>query len=159
MIIFDFETIVTSSLSALLYGLIFTIFYTTAILISNVTFIFFSLVFSPQTINDSKRIDNLSGNLRTSPLGIKVTFIFLFGIGFSVLSYIALDGIIRLYMVTLSLFAFFLPECLLLQKMRHFLLSRILNLLIKIANLFAKMQKSLKKHAKNSKKSENINLQ
>ena len=158
MIVFDFKTIVASLLSALLFGLFFTILYTIVIIISNVAFIFCSLILSPQTINDSKKLDSLLGNLKTSPLGIKVIFIFLFGIGFSLLSYIALDGIIRLYMVVLSIFAFFLPEYLLLQKMRHFLLSRILSLAIKIANLFAKMQKNLKKRAKNIQKSENIAL-
>ena len=151
MIVFDFATIIESSVSALIFGLLFSFLYTLSALFFNAIYAFFFFLSKPNTTSNSEETDNILSKIKSTPLSIKVVFILLFGIGFTLLSYLTLDGIIRLYMIAISLFAFFLPERLLLQKFRSFLLTNITKLTVKIVNFFKKTTKFIKKCAKNRK--------
>ena len=156
MIVFDFETIATSSFSALLYGFVFTILYSLSVVFTNLFLVFFDTILTPQKARDLKRAECHLQKAKDSPMFLRVIFIFLFGIGFTILSYATLSGIIRLYMVVISLCAFFVPELLIFKKLRYFLLFRIIYLTNKITYILPKTRKTSKKSEKNSQKLKNI---
>jgi hypothetical protein len=156
MIIFDFETIAASSFSALLYGFVFAILYSLSAVFTNLFLVLFDAILTPQKARDLKRAERPLSRAKDSPIFLRVIFIFLFSIGFTILSYATLSGIIRLYMVVISLCAFFAPELLIFKKLRYFLLFRIICLSDKIAYILPKTRKTSKKSEKNSQKLKNI---
>ena len=156
MIVFDFETIATSSFSALLYGFVFAILYSLSVVFTNLFLVFFDTILTPQKERDIKRAECHLQKAKDSPIFLRVIFIFLFGIGFTILSYATLSGIIRLYMVVIALCAFFVPELLIFKKLRYFLLFHIICLSYKLAYTLSKTQKTSKKSEKYSQKLKNI---
>lgn len=156
MIIFDFETIAVSSFSALLYGFVFAILYSLSVVFTNLFLVFFDTILTPQKARDLKRVECHLQKAKDSPIFLRVVFIFLFGIGFTILSYATLSGIIRLYMVVIALCAFFVPELLLFKKVRFLLQSHSSYLSNKIALILLKTRKTSKKSEKNSQKLKNI---
>lgn len=151
MIIFDFETIATSSFSALLYGFVFAILYSLSVLFTNLFLMCFDAILTPQKARDPKSVECHLQKAKDSPIFLRVIFIFLFGIGFTILSYATLSGIIRLYMVVISLCAFFVPELLIFKKLRYFLLFRIICLTNKSPISYQKHEKHRKKVKKTAK--------
>ena len=156
MIVFDFETIATSSFSALLYGFVFAILYSLSVVFTNLFLVFFDTILTPQKARDLKKAECHLQKGKDSPIFLRVVFVFLFGIGFTILSYATLNGIIRLYMVVIALCAFFVPELLIFKKLRYFLLFRIICLTNKITYFLPKTRKTSKKSEKNSQKLKNI---
>ena len=156
MIIFDFETIAVSSFSALLYGFVFAILYSLSVVFTNLFLVFFDTILTPEKARDLKKVECHLQKAKDSPIFLRVVFIFLFGIGFTILSYATLSGIIRLYMVVIALCAFFVPELLLFKKVRFLLQSHSLYLSNKIALILLKTRKMSKKSEKNSQKLKNI---
>ena len=156
MIIFDFGTIATSSFSALLYGFIFAILYSLSVVFTNLFLVFFDTILTPQKARNLKKAECHLQKAKDSPMFLRVVFIFLFGIGFTILSYATLSGIIRLYMVVIALCAFFVPELLLFKKVRFLLQSHSLYLSNKIALILLKTRKMSEKSKKNSQKLKNI---
>lgn len=156
MIIFDFETLATSSFSALLYGFVFAILYSLSVVFTNLFLVFFDTILTPQKARDPKRVECHLQKAKDSPIFLRVVFIFLFGIGFTILSYATLSGIIRLYMVVIALCAFFVPELLLFKKVRFLLQSHSLYLSNIIALILLKTRKMSEKSEKNSQKLKNI---
>jgi hypothetical protein len=156
MIIFDFETIATSSFSALLFGFVFAILYSLSAVFTNLFLVFFDAILTPQKASDLKRAERPLSRAKDSPIFLRVIFIFLFGIGFTILSYATLSGIIRLYMVVIALCAFFVPELLLFKKLRYFLLFHTICLSNKFAYTLSKTRKISEKSEKNSQKLKNI---
>ncbi len=152
MIVFDFETIATSSFSALQYGFVFAILYSLSVVFTNLFLVFFDTILTPQKARDLKRAECHLQKAKDSPIFLRVAFVFLFGIGFTILSYATLNGIIRLYMVVIALCAFFVPELLLFKKLRYFLLFHIICLLNKFAYTLSKTQKTSKKSEKKQPK-------
>jgi hypothetical protein len=116
----------------------------------------FDAILTPQNARDIKRVERPLSRAKDSPIFLRVIFIFLFGIGFTILSYATLSGIIRLYMVVISLCAFFAPELLIFKKLRYLLLFRIICLTNKITYILPKTRKTSKKSEKNSQKLKNI---
>lgn len=151
MIIFDFETIATSSFSALLYGFVFAILYSLSVVFTNLFLVFFDTILTPQKARNLKKAEYHLQKAKDSPMFLRVVFIFLFGIGFTILSYATLSGIIRLYMIVIALCAFFVPELLLFKKLRYFLLFHIIYLSNKLAYTLSKTQKTSKKVKKTAK--------
>jgi hypothetical protein len=156
MIIFDFETIAASSFSALLYGFVFAILYSLSVVFTNLFLVLFDTILTPQKAHDIKRAECHLQKAKDSPIFLRVVFVFLFGIGFTILSYATLSGIIRLYMVVIALCAFFVPELLLFKKVRYFLLFHIICLSNKFTYTLSKTQKNIEKSEKNSQKLKNI---
>ena len=150
MIVFDFSKVITSSFSALLYGAIFAFLYVFALLISSIIRLLFALILSPGIYEDTTKKDELFSKIKSPTLFIKMSAIFIFGIGFTLLSYLTLDGMIRFYMIALSVSAFLLAKQFFFQNASSFLLSIFSNITVRFAKLLSSIPKFRKKHSKNA---------
>ncbi len=112
MITFTYKEIADSILYAILYGVSFAVFYSALVLVRS---IFYSL---PDIVKKTVKFDkifplpNFSHVGKSTKTGKILSFIspLLFCLGFCVLSYISLDGIIRIYMLILSSASFYLAK-------------------------------------------------
>lgn len=105
--------------SALLYGLIFSLLTELATVIIHV----FSILFScAKTVGKSKNQGNeincVTVDFSEKPLSVSIVTIFSFGIAFLVLSYATLDGSLRLYPLLIMLTSYKASEQLLFSKAR-----------------------------------------
>lgn len=156
MIVFDFSKVITSSFSALLYGAIFAFLYVFALLISSIIRLLFALILSPQICENATKRDELLLRIKSPTLFLKMLSIFIFGIGFTLLSYLTLDGMIRFYMIALSVSAFLLAKQFFFQNASSFLLSIFSNITVRFAKLLSSIPKFRKKHSKNAPKNQII---
>ncbi len=151
MITFDFTRILVSALSALIYGALLDILFT-------FTIIFYDIVSTPfRWKNNAKMQRKTEQAEEKSPIIINVIFIFLFGIGYTVISYVTLDGIIRLYTALFSLIGFLLPEKMVMKKIRIRLKSKITNTCLQIVKKTNIVASKLSKTLKTKKKSRKFN--
>ena len=99
----------TSVFSAFIYGLFFSFFESLLSIAEYLTFLALA------TKDNIETVPTKYEYLRKSIL-FRCTTIFIYGIGFMILSYITLDGVLRLYMVLCSLLALFISKKLILNK-------------------------------------------
>lgn len=112
MITFTYKEIADSILYAILYGVSYAVFYSALVLVRS---IFYSL---PDIVKKTVKFDKIfplpdfSQVGKSTKTGKILSFIspLLFCLGFCVLSYISLDGIIRIYMLILSSASFYLAK-------------------------------------------------
>ena len=112
MIAFTYGEIVSSILLAILYGCLYAVLFSLVCLIVNM------VLSLPKIIRDTLSFDKILPppsfkNLKTdNSCGGFLSFIcvILFTIGFLLLSYLALDGVIRIYMLILSFASFYLSK-------------------------------------------------
>ena len=113
---FSFSEIINSVFCAIIYGVVYFIFFIFSRFlysrISHLKHLLFSL-YNYSKINEFKRIVTEA----FSPNGVVTFFeILLFGMGYILLSYFSLDGCIRVYMALISYFAFYLLRKLLFLR-------------------------------------------
>ena len=109
---FSAEEIFSSVIFALAYGTIFAVILSLTVVLKESLAVSFAMLKSslrfykifPLPSLKNLKISNKSGAL------ISVVSIFLFAIGFCLLSYLTLDGQLRLYMLTLSFASFYLSK-------------------------------------------------
>lgn len=112
MMTFSAEEIFSSVIFALAYGAIFAVIFSLTVVLKEILAVSFAMLKSslrydkifPLPSLKNVKISNKSGAL------ISVVSIFLFAVGFSLLSYLALDGQLRLYMLILSFASFYLSK-------------------------------------------------
>ena len=109
---FSAEEIFSSVIFALAYGAIFAVIFSLTVVMKESLAVFFNMLKNslrydkifPLPSYEKVKISNKTGAF------ISVVSIFLFAVGFSLLSYLALDGQLRLYMLTLSFASFYLSK-------------------------------------------------
>lgn len=104
---FSFSEIINSVFCAIIYGCGYFVYFTILrILLSRLRDVKFFIrsTYDYSKITEKKR----RGDVALKPSSVTAFFdIFIFGIGFILLSYFALDGCLRVYMVIVSSFVFF----------------------------------------------------
>ena len=115
---FSIGEIFISIICSLIYGALFFVFYTATVIIKvqledakaiiKIAFVY-DKIFKKPTINIG-RSEKSCGNL------LSFLLVSLFSVGFILLSYYALDGCVRIYVLLLSLFSFFALKWLLFEK-------------------------------------------
>ncbi len=110
MISFSPHRILVSAFSAFIYGVCFSFLYSLIMSLERSFFLMFSNKHT--SAKTPLNVGDLHGNT-----GIQCFMIFTYGIGFAILSYLTLDGVLRLYMLLLSLFGFFVTQKLFLNKL------------------------------------------
>ena len=112
MMTFTTEEMFSSVIFALAYGAIFAIFLSFIVILKQSISLMLDML---KTTLDFEKIFPLPsfGKMKInhkSNTFISVVSIFLFAVGFSLLSYLSLDGQIRLYMLVLSFASFYLSK-------------------------------------------------
>ena len=108
MISYSNEEILHSIIYALLYGLAFS-FFNFCFDIANTFFL--SIFYRVKIVRKEDNNDIVLAKNRTGLGGFLVFMkIFLFSLGFMVLSYVALDGVVRIYMLVLCFASFYLAK-------------------------------------------------
>ncbi len=146
MVNFPLLKILHSFISALLYGAFFS-------LIANFIYLLFDsariFLFAIKRDNDAQRriihTSSDTGYSQQRHIVIVVAEIIIFGIGFSVVSFITLEGNLRLYSLLSSILGWYFTETLILVKTR----TSILNIIEKIALKFQKLSEKLRFRYKN----------
>lgn len=141
MVVFSPLQVFISTVSALLYGVVFAIITNFA----STLFDLFRLLFFISKWDDKmqKAGENDIGNISLQsrrPIAITFWGIVLFGIGFSVISFITLDGNIRLYTLLASILGWYLSEILILSKLRISILNAIRIIVSKLTKLSEKLR-------------------
>lgn len=121
---FNIVEIVTSIISAFIYGMIFSILPLLLRLISTVLGLFNHSVVYSERAEGSSKLDAVSQLVNLSSLQIFIS-VALFGIGFVTLSYIFLDGSIRLYTLSLALLGLYVSN-ITFVKVASFAFTRVL---------------------------------
>ena len=112
MILFDYNDVLLSMLYALIFGFSFAFVYSIILLIKR------ALVSLPSIVKDvfflqksitAKSFDYLLNNVIPGRLLLAFSIV-IYGIGFFLLSYVVLDGQIRIYMLIISFAAFYLSK-------------------------------------------------
>ena len=112
MITFGVSEIFASMLYACIYGFLFSSIY------SFITALFSSFKFLPKKISNIFHKPRLFSSLKTdrtiienNPCGTSIAcFVIIFALGYVFLSYFALDGLIRLYMLVIAFASFYLSK-------------------------------------------------
>lgn len=134
MIVFSFSEIFLSVIYSILFGIALAILYEFARIISFLPETIF-LIFRKSEFSNVKKICSSDQTIAQ-----KIFFYFCFTPGTILLSYFALDGLIRVYVIAVSIATFFL-----VKKMAFYLLEWILYTLLSIILYpFAKLWR--KKH-------------
>ena len=156
MVTFDLLTVLKAIISALIFGAIFSFFSTLISIICNIL---------PTVIlrlsNAFAHCGNSSENTRNIPLSSKrnmwqtVLMFLSFGIGFTILSYVALDGNLRLYMLFFAVISYRLSYKYIFLRIKR----KAFLFITKIANSFVlltiKALEKAKKHKLYTKTTKN----
>ena len=135
----------TSIVSALIYGLLFSFFIEFIDIFACLTSFSFLYVNNRNTTQDNDIQIASTVDFKTKPFAITILTIFLFGIAFLVLSYDTLDGKLRLYLLLIMFTSY--------KAIDHFLLSRTRTIFLRFAcNINLHSKKFLKKVAAHLKK-------
>ena len=132
---FTTEEIFSSVIFALAYGVIFAIFRSVVVALKQSVSLMLDML---KTTLDFEKIFPLPsfGKMKInhkSNTFISVVSIFLFAVGFSLVSYLSLDGQIRLYMLVLSFASFYLSKTTFLVIFSRVILSVVKALFILLA--------------------------
>ena len=141
MITINALDILKLSFSAFLYGIFFGF-------ISELTLIFWCFVrvifFSFKIKKHDNNANQKSVNFTKKPLLFTVTSIFMFGLGFTIMSYVIIDGSLRLYPLAISVLTYKFLDIFLLVHLR----TKLIRFLFRIREVLSNHCRSLMKKAK-----------
>ena len=109
---FSTEELFTSVIFALAYGAIFAIAFSFIVVVKESLSVMIDMLKSAlryEKILPLPRFNNVKNDFKPGAF-ISVIAVFMFAVGFSLLSYMALDGQLRLYMLILSFALFYLSK-------------------------------------------------
>lgn len=141
MITISIIDILKLSFSALIYGLLFA-FISEAILFS---FFVVYILFSSKSIESyDQKTDKKTTNFTKASVFFVFTNIFMFGMGFTIMSYIIVDGVLRFFPLAISVLAYKSVDILLLARLR----TKCIKFLFSIREYFSKQRKVFRKSKK-----------
>ena len=141
MITINALDILKLSFSAFLYGLFFAIISELALISWRFVRVLF---FSFNIKKHDNKTNHKSVNFSKKPLFLNVTSIFTFGIGFTIMSYVIIDGNLRLYPLAISVLTYKLLDVFLLTYSR----TKLIHFLFHIRDVLLKHYRCLIQNAK-----------
>jgi hypothetical protein len=143
-------------ISALLYGLIFSLF---AEFVTTIICALIIMISCLKTKNEHKypgiRGNYYPDNFSEKPLAVSIVIIFSFGIAFLILSYVILDGNLRFYPLFAMLISYKASEHFLFSKARIAFIQCIFNFSIAFRKALVKIKNNAKKHLRFIKNGKN----
>ena len=128
MMSFTFYETALSVLSAFIYGLLFSFFSSLLSIVEYATHLVL-------TTKANIEVTPIKFDVLHQSILFKCTKIFLYGIGFMILSYIMLDGVLRTYMVLCSLIALFISKRIILNKITLYVCQKVHLIYVKFMDI------------------------